>query len=208
MDYQSRFSITLSALKKGDDESFLNNFEHHLMTHVYELMATINADIQAIDTSLERYRHQHNHCAFYLRGDRSVQAHINDVVWHFRSWADETGEVPVGVDLISFDAFANQLLRRRKNGKDYFFPQREFLHAWLRHYGEYNTAQADACIEVLRVKERAEFVARHPELSHPKLSHSESGQPSEATDISLSSDDHSHKSPGNNVVALDDYRKK
>ena len=196
MDYHTRFSITLSALKKGDDGSFMNNFEHHLTVHVREMMTAVNAESQAIDISLERYRHQHNRCALYLRGDRSVQAHINDVVWPFRRCVDDLGEVPTKVDLISFDAFVNQIIRKRKDEKDYFIPQHEFLHAWLRHYGEYNTAQADACIDILKAKERADFAARHPELNHS----------SEPTDTSCLTSDHA--APSNNVIALDAYRKK
>ncbi len=197
MDYQTRFSITLSALKKGDDSSFLNSLEHHLTVHIHEMMTSINADSQAIDTSLERYRHQHNSRAFYQRGDRSVQAHINDVAWYFRRWADDSGNVPTGVDLIGLDVFANQLLRQRKADKTYFYPQREFLHAWLRHYGEYSTAQANACIDSLNAKERADFAARHPDLIPP----------TKHTDASLSSDDHTDLS-NNNVISLDAYRNK
>ncbi len=196
MDYQSRFGITLSALEKGDDIDFLNNFEHHLTVHVLEMMASINADSQAIDYSLEHYRHQHNSRAFYLRGDRSVQSHVNDVASHFRSWADEMGEVPIEVDLIAFDDFANQLPRKRKAEKDYFVPQHEFLHAWLTRYGEYNVAQAEACIEKLKAKERADFSVRHPNLIPPS-------KPTEA----LHSTD-THAASSNNVISLDTYRKK
>lgn len=196
MDYQTRFCITLSALKKGDDISFMNNFEQHLTVHVNEVMTSVNADSQAIDISLERYRHQHNRCAFYLRGDRSVQAHINDVVWHFRRCVDDWGDVPTEVNLINFDIFANQILRKRKAEKDYFIPQHEFLHAWLKHYGEYSTAQADACINSLNAKERAAFVARHPELYQSR----------EPTDTRYLKGDHA--SPSNNVIVLDAYRKK
>ena len=196
MDYQTRFSITLSALKKGDEMAFLNNLEHHLTVHVHEMMSAINADSQAIDASLEHYRQQHNSCAFYLRGDRSVQAHINDVAWHFRRWADDAGDVPTEVDLIGQDVFANQLLRKRKAEKDYFTPQREFLHAWLTHYGEYSTARADESINRLKAKERADFAARHPGLNL-QTGHREP---------SLSSD--APAEPGNNVIALDAYRNK
>jgi len=104
MDYQTRFSITLSALKKGDNQSFLNNLEHHLTVHIHEMMISVNA---------------------------------------------------------------NPLLRKRKAEKDYFTPQHEFLHAWLIHYGEYSTAQADRCIDLLKAKERADFAARHPGLVAP-----------------------------------------
>jgi len=66
----------------------------------------------------------------------------------------------------------------------------------LKHYGEYNTAEADACINNLKAKERADFAARHPDLMPP----------TEHTDNALSSDVHTDLS--NNVIALDAYRKK
>jgi len=206
MDYQTRFSITLSGLKKGDDTSFLNTFEHHLTVHVHEMMSAVNADLQAIETSLENYRHQQNSCAFYLRGDRSVQAHINDVAWHFRRWADDLGEVPSDVDLIGLDVFANQLMRQRKTEKAYFYPQHEFLHAWLKNYGEHTTAQADACIDSLKAKERADFAARHPELSLTESDHSEAARPSGPTEASCLTNNHA--ALGDNVISLDAYRKK
>jgi len=211
MDCQTRFSITLSALKKGDESAFLNNLEHHLTAHIIEMMSATNANPQAIDTSLERYRQQHNSCAFYLRGDRSVQAHINDVVWHFRRWTDDcgysSGEVPTGVDLIAQDAFVNQLLRKLKPEKDYVYPQREFLHAWLRRYGEYSTAEADESIDHLKAKERAEFAARHPELmaSRDLIPSTNSNPASESSDHSEPSDVRTDF--GSNVISLDAYRK-
>jgi hypothetical protein len=196
MDYHSRFSISLCELKKGRDSSFLDSFEHHLTVHVHEMMTAINASPEAIDSSLQRYRHQHNSSAFYLRGDRSMQTHINDVIWHFRNWADVRGVLPTKVDLIGQDFFVNQLLRRRKTKKDYFTPQNEFLHAWLTHYGEYSMAQADSSIARLKAKERADFAAKHPDL-FPS---------SEPQNISVTPD--TDTGFGNNVISLDAYRKK
>lgn len=131
---------------------------------------------------------------------QALQAHINDVVWHFNNWADEMaddmGGVPTGIDLISFDVFANQLLRRHKAEKDYFTPQHEFLHAWLTRYGEHNTAQADECIDRLNVKERVDSAARYPDLM-PSIENKNASLPSDA-----------HTDFGSNVISLDAYRKK
>lgn len=196
MDYHTRFSITLSGLKKGDDSTFMNSLEHHLAVHVHEMMTSINADSKAIEMSLERYRHKHNSCAFYMRGERSVQAHINDVVWHFNRLADNSGEVPIEVNLISFDVFMNEFLRKRKSEKDYFTPHYEFLHKWLRSFGEYSAAKAGACIDSLKAMKLTDVTARHPILN--------------------SSSGHTDKpclqgkkgTSSSNVITLDDYRKK
>jgi len=194
MDYQTRFSITLSALKKGDDVAFTTAFEHNLLVHIYEMMRSVDADLQGIGTSIERYGHHHQNCIFYLRGDRSVQAHINDVLWHFRNGVDNRGGILTGADLIALDTYVNQIMRKRKGEKDYFYPQREWLHAWLRHYGGHTTAQADACIDELKAKERADFAARHPGLIPPNRE-MESTVPSAEPDLS-------------NVISIDAYRKK
>lgn len=159
MEYQTRFCITLSALKKGDVEDFLDNLELHLTVHAHEMLVATGADEQTIEASLDRYRETHNHCAFYQRSDRSAQANINDVTWHFRCHSDEMGEVPTEFDLIGFDLYTNQLPRKRKDEKDFFIPQKRFLSAWLMRFGE-------------------------PELKGD------------------------FAAPDNNVITLDDYRKK
>ncbi|MCU7939705.1 MAG: hypothetical protein KZQ64_03065 [gamma proteobacterium symbiont of Bathyaustriella thionipta] len=201
MDFQSRFSITLTGLKKGDELAFLNLLEHHLIVHVHETMALVADHSQTIEDSLENYQHQHNNCAFYPRGDRSVQAHINDVLWHFEHSVNETGEVPQGVDLIGFDTYANRILRKRKGEKDYFYPQHEFLHLWLTHYGDCNEAGADKQIEQLQAKERAQAQSKYDDILEvtipPELQNS--------SDTTVNRDAFDQESK---VVSLDSYRKK
>lgn len=196
MDYETRFSITLSGLKKGDDPAYLTTLEHHLIVHLHELMTAAGIGPEAIDASIERYEQRHCHRAFYLRGDRSVQAHINDVAWHFRRWVEDIGNVPTDAELIGQDVFVNHLIRKRKADKSYFFPQREFLRNWLNRYGDYSTSQTEGLIDNLKSNERAEFAARHPELVPP----------SELSELSRPP-----KAPAgtsNNVISLDAYRNK
>ncbi len=211
MDCQTRFSITLYNLKKADDGTFLTTLEQHLTVHVHEQMVSVGADSQAIDDSMARYFQQHTRRALYLRGDRSLQAHINDVAWHFKCWADDLDSMPQAVDLIGHDTFVNQLLRKRLAEKDYFYPQREFLRSWLKHYAVYTAAQADHCIDILEAKDRAEFAASHPNLVTPNLvtpnsllnasSQIDNSLPAltaQTSDTELAS----------NVISLDAYRKK
>lgn len=164
MDYQSRFSITLPNLKKGDGTYFVNNFEQQLITHANQMMAAINTDLQTIKLSLEHYHQKHNSHIFFQRGDRSIQAHINDVAWHFCDWIYEEGAIPTGNNLINFDYFANQMLRKRKGDKDYFIPQHQFLSAWLKNYAKYSAAKINKYIDILKLKERADFEERHKSL--------------------------------------------
>ena len=167
MDYHSRFSITLSGLKKGDQYAFLNMFEHHLNVHIHELMQVVCDSSGDIQKSLAQYNKAHDSCAFHQRGDRSVQSTLNDVVWHFKESSHTQGAVPEGVDLIGFDAFVNDLLRKHKTEKEYFYPRRKFLHAWLAEYGEMTKAQADKKIQQLKDQERAEHHMRYNTLPEP-----------------------------------------
>jgi len=198
MDYQTRFSITLTDLKKGDDGDFLDMFELHLIVHIHELMTRIDTEPQVIKASIANYRAQQDSRQFYLRGDRSVQSHLNDVAWHFRHHTSTIGAVPAGVDLISQDVFANQLLRKRKNEKNYYSPHHEFLHQWLHHYAQHSDAQATACIDTLKAKERLEFSKRHPELFATEY----------VTQNQDNSQDTTCYQSMSNVVSLDAFRNK
>ncbi|MBL4765987.1 MAG: hypothetical protein JKX67_12065 [Colwellia sp.] len=199
MDYHSRFAITLTGLKKGDQYPFLNMFEHHLTVHIHELMSLVCDDSTEIENSLENYNSQHDSCAFHQRGDRSVQTHINDVKWHFECLVDERGEIPTEVDLIGFDDHVNSMIRKRNAEKDYFEPRHAFLQHWLSEYGELTEQQAAKEIIDLKNQERAMYQAQHEIVQHKiEQEHIDRfvGQSKEII------------SPTNNVVSLDSYRTK
>jgi|GEM_PF-5246289 len=205
MDYQSRFSITLSGMKKGDDSAYLDNLEHHLGAHIREMMESIGIDPQTIEDSLTRYFESHSKRAIYQRSDRSVQTHINDVVWHFRhSIHEEMSSIPTGIELLGFDTSVNQLFRIRKIDKDYFTPQYEFLHAWLTRYCFYTSEQVDGCIEKYKAKQWAEVNARYMASTHLdandviNLLNNYGGLNDKNLNIEQSND---------NVVSLEAYRK-
>lgn len=160
MDYHSRFSMTFSGLTKGNEYAFLNQLEHHLNVHVHEVMSLVVDDSRDIDQSLMHYNNEHDSCGFHLRGDRSVQSTLNDVVWHFKQSVNEIGSVPEGIDLIGFDAYINHQLRKQKGKKDYFYPQHQFLHDWLTQYGQVTTTEADQRVEQLKARELAEYQAQ------------------------------------------------
>ncbi len=146
-DYQSRFSMTFTGLRKGDDLGFLNMFEHHLNLHIQQFMEILEVDFDLVDDIVENYAIEHNSCAFYQRGDRSTQALINDVAWHFDSEVFNTGYVLEDFSLIFFDISVNQLLRKRKHDKDYFQPDHLFLHGFLTSYSELNRLEIDRLLK-------------------------------------------------------------
>lgn len=161
MDYHSRFAMTFTGLKKGDETAFLTMFTQHLRFHIQELMPQVITDHTIIDASFKQYSQLHNSNTFYRRGDRSVQSHINDVSWHIEMTADEMGELPTGIDLIAFDCYINNTIRNHKGKKGYFVPLQSFLHQWLCRYGGFTQIQADKRINELQEKEKARYQAMH-----------------------------------------------
>ena len=208
MDYNTRFSITLSELKKGDYANFIKSFEHHLFVHVYELLMKIGLTKPDIDQSIKAFQERQNEVAYLQRGDRSVQATINDVVSLFRDYADGIGQVPTGADLISQDVFVNQLLRKPKWADDYFYPHHHFLHQWLLHYVGFNLLQADAALEYLEEKEREAFLSKMSPISEPNYEvnapkHVFDRQPQATPEVKPTPEYSSR-----NVVYMDAFRKK
>lgn len=200
MDYNTRFSISLSELKKGDPDDFINRLEHHLIVHVHELMRNIDADNNTIENSIYEYQKQYSNLTYYARGDRSVQSNINDVVWHFRQHTSEIDAVPTGVHLISQDVFVNHTLRKRKTDKEYFYPHHEFLRQWLIHFAHQSEQEAHEGVTLLHEREKSEVASRHPALFE--------GVSETPRNLSCANTEAMRPNRASNVVYLEDFRKK
>ncbi|MGJ8692647.1 MAG: DUF6933 domain-containing protein [Thalassotalea sp.] len=197
MDYHSRFSMTLTGLKKGDEIAFLNMFDHHISLHVQQLMQMAIDDDDLVEESLNNYNATHDNCAFHQRGDRSVQATINDVSWYFDSEVHENGYTPQDFELIRFDAFVNQLLRKHKNQKEYFSPHHEFLRNWLENYSGLNDETITDKINQFKQDESVFF---EQESEHAEDINIEAAEQKLANSVS-------NVSSTSNVVCLDAFRK-
>ena len=197
MDYHSRFSMTLTGLKKGDELAFLNMFDHHLSLHVQQLMQMAIDDDDLVDESLNDYNATHENCAFHQRGDRSVQATMNDVTWYFDCDVHENGYIPQDFELIKFDAFVNQLLRKHKNKKEYFSPHHEFLRNWLVNYSGLNDETITDKINQFKQDEAAFFAQEREHADDINVEKAEQTLPSSLSNVSNAS----------NVVCLDAFRK-
>ncbi|WDE05290.1 hypothetical protein SG34_029050 [Thalassomonas viridans] len=209
MDYHSRFAMTFTGLKKGDDHGFLKMFERHLRFHIRELLPQVISDPYIINTSFAQYGHCHAGHVFYRRGDRSVQSHINDVGWHIEMTADEMGELPAGIDLIAFDCYINNTLRSRKGEKNYFVPLQAFLHQWLCRYSGLNRAQADKRIKELQEKEKARYQAMHNSMFDVVADSIEAGQITSEVEAMLTDrlNDKPATGDANNVIQVDFAKK-
>jgi hypothetical protein len=134
MDYNTRYCMTMLAPKKGDVSSFLNDFEGHLYLNIMGITAPHNMDVKEVAESLEACHELGNGAVFYLRNDRSAQAHINDVSWHVQRHCYEDFMLEEEEDLLDFNLFTGEIPRRVKGHKDYFYPVQAFLLQWLNAF--------------------------------------------------------------------------
>ncbi|MCG6201423.1 DUF6933 domain-containing protein [Psychromonas antarctica] len=131
MDYLSRFSLCLDAGKKGDEFAFLNSFERHLIANFTYLAELAGATSKEVQAAVDTYQASYQTCAFHQRGDRSVQAHINDVAWHLESCICEDGFDLKPSSCLGFNEFTGKILRILKGQKDYFYPTDIFVKHFL-----------------------------------------------------------------------------
>lgn len=138
MDYHSRYCLTFPAGKKGDQYEFLNTFEMHLKANFHCIADEQAVDSVEIESCLDVYDSLVNSCAFYQRGDRSVQGHLKEVVWHLERQCYEEGMLNEDIDCLGFNLFIGQTPRMIKGNKDYIIPNEEFLSYWLSTFSTEN----------------------------------------------------------------------
>lgn len=140
IDTDSRFSMNFWGLRKGKVENFLEQFHHRLNLHLFSVMKMAEQDEATIEKSMKIFFEDHCKCAFTLRGDRSVQGHINDIFigleYEQYRWEED---VPTEEELFISDFRHNDTPRKRKQDKDYRFPTKELFHTWLSLYTTLDT---------------------------------------------------------------------
>lgn len=127
MEAQSRYAMVFSGLTKPDFEKFPELFLDRLMREALSICQL--ADEQS----------EHLAALIMLLGepiqpgsDRSVQAHINDVIRELDWMAHDIGYLPKQASHeFNFGLRVNQMLRKRKGDKDYFYPLEELRGLWL-----------------------------------------------------------------------------
>ncbi|RUR14899.1 hypothetical protein ELY21_15265 [Legionella sp. km535] len=139
IDTDSRFCMLFWGLRKGNIQGFLEQFHKRFSFHIIALMNMSKQDATMFETAMKAFIESHHDCSFTQRGDRSVQAHINDVFMRLPyeqyRWEDD---VPTEEELFTSDFRNNDTPRKRKQDKDYLFPTEMLLSAWLTQYANLN----------------------------------------------------------------------
>ena len=129
MEAQSRYAMVFTGLTKPDFERFPELFMDRLMREALSIC------------QLDDEQSEHLAALVMLLGesiqispgsDRSVQAHINDVARELDWMSHDIGYLPEQASHeFNFGLRVNQMLRKRKGDKDYFYPLEELRGFWL-----------------------------------------------------------------------------
>lgn len=125
MKVDTRYAMMFVGLKRNDVQGFLQQFSARYILEVLVLAGNVRGQIppqselqRHVDLLEESLQSVH----FFKRSDRSVQAHINDVLYMAAYDAYEGKGLPVEApSLIAFGEVPNGMLRSIRGG-DYFIP--------------------------------------------------------------------------------------
>ncbi|MEG0278496.1 MAG: hypothetical protein RR510_16530 [Morganella sp. (in: enterobacteria)] len=145
MHVHTRYAMVFCDLKKADKSTFLTLFMERLFNGMLffaeEFALCDESKFRQIFAEFDEY---HRDIYFCLRGDRSVQGHINDVAWQFENAVNDAGCLPDNyAESASFDEWQNASLRSARQSKDYFFPDETMFTRWFARYsGRGNSDEA------------------------------------------------------------------
>ena len=160
MHGDTRFVMVFWGLKKGDGKTLLSMFYERVANHLIWLAEDSGVmDRPAARNMFDRLMRSHGPFRFHSGSDRSVQAHINEVVRLCRQVvADNGGDLPDNYEQAGeFDEFLNQSIRQVKSG-DYFMPADAWLSACLRDFADFD-AEALAQLHQRRRAQRQQAMA-------------------------------------------------
>lgn len=134
MEMQSRYAMVFCGDSLAPAEDFPEVFQDRLWREVCVITQLDKplpeSDVAILsDIALDLSAVQH-----YQKGSqRSVMTHINQVMDQLRYMVEIEGyPIPqTGPDAVSFGLNANDMLRKRKEDKDYFVPLEVFRDFWL-----------------------------------------------------------------------------
>ena len=192
MEINSRYSVTIADLAKGDSEEFLRIFIQRLLENIARYVQAANVISEETNIlAIQKFMKTHTAFRFFQRTHRSAQAHINDVAWHFRREVDSICHLPNNEEeCANFDAFINQLLRTTQEKKDYFTPYVEITTQWLKNYTNQTEQELELSREALDGLYRPQFETYYME--------EDTAPPLASSQETLS--------PSGNVVNIDDFR--
>lgn len=136
MKVDTRYAMMFVGLKRDDMKGFLEQFNSRYLAELLVLAVNVRGEMppqaelqRHVDVWEESLQPVH----FFKRSDRSVQAHINDVLYMAAYDAYEGKGLPVEApDLIAFGEVPNGMLRSIRGGDDFIPAELELKQAFPR----------------------------------------------------------------------------
>ncbi|EIJ35183.1 DUF6933 domain-containing protein [Thiothrix nivea] len=144
MEVNTRFSVILTAMPKGNPDAFIDRFKPRLLDQLFgfALQSGILKEEQ-FAMFINEFMAQTADIFLCQRSDRSVQAHINDVVSQFTETVNASGYVPDNEgEMLHFSSYINRTLRKTKQSRDYTQPDEQMLLFWLQQFCGFTPEQA------------------------------------------------------------------
>ncbi|MBT2296338.1 DUF6933 domain-containing protein [Pseudomonas fluorescens] len=135
LHFETRYCMVFSAADKADLQGFIHKFMRRWIDGVMQHAARTGV-LEQIDftSTFERLQAGESQYHFYRRGDRSVQGHLNEIVWMFTEQTMEMGLPADEIAANQCDRWLNGMLKGLKGQKDYIVPNEEMLMHWFKHY--------------------------------------------------------------------------
>ena len=158
MEQQSRFAVVMWGFKKGDGGGLLHAFYERLLNHLISMVTGLGLlNERRAKQLVPHLLAQLSPFHFVPGTDRSVQAHINDVVQACRLAVDEQGCLPNNQDqAANFDLYLNQT-PRRVHGGPFIFPDEQWLCLLLERLAGHHHITSEAVKAAFTAARRAYF---------------------------------------------------
>jgi hypothetical protein len=161
MHGETRFAMVFVGTARNDLADFVQAFIERWLNEMLRLGMDIGvlreADLPAI---FANFMQLHRDFRLYQRSDRSVQAHINQVLGEFRYQVDEIGGLPATVpEAAGFDEWVNGQLRKIGAKGDYYQPDEAMFLHWWAQFGPAGRATAEQITSAFQRKRQAQSMS-------------------------------------------------
>ena len=160
VEVNTRYAMVFADLKKGDVMGFIELFWERLINNMQWMGEDLGLlDEDSIESVVANFHHFHRQPPLFCqRGDRSAQANINDVFWHFDCRVYEAGGLPNNQEqAASFDIWLNRMPRNVAKVKGCIFPDEEMFVQWCLNYSGVSDDEVVGVRESVKRLRRSSF---------------------------------------------------
>ena len=156
MHFETRYCMVFPGADKADLPGFIQQFLTRWIDGVMQHAARTGVLEQIeLTPAFERLHAGESQYRLYRRGERSVQGHLNEIVWMVTDRAMESGLPSDEIAASQWDGWLNRMIKSVSGQKDYIVPNEEMLMHWFKHYCGVNNANIAVARERYKALMRA-----------------------------------------------------